>query len=371
MKDSYNDSWERAEKEKLDMIYDINKRSRSHSRERENFAESEWDRSEVEGPPSNGKIIYWVNHNNNKIVNVFKDEIYKSNVRDRSRQSEMSQIQRERESLMVYQPKVSEKMKKISASEKATFKNHMYSQKDRERKSSTSTIPSLREKFDDTEISIDDFSTSAIPKPVLASPMLKAPSACLTYNTRVCFASFLYSRQSSSNFFLPQIVPWKLRVRKEVFRPNESLGPAACIDLLFAQILIDVFGPCLRMSTQEKRNASNFLSGHGIDSEMPHANVRTAVKRQLIEIARSWPLYFSRLFIVNGSPNYPEVKVLAIHHSGVYLARKDNETLVVSKTIVFEDLQNVVSFVNAKDFVRRCLTKYFYRSHYQDQPRCS
>lgn len=55
IKDNYNDSWERAEKEKLDMIYDIEKRSRSHSRERENFAESEWDRSEVEGPPSNGK----------------------------------------------------------------------------------------------------------------------------------------------------------------------------------------------------------------------------------------------------------------------------------------------------------------------------
>jgi hypothetical protein len=55
IKDSYNDSWERAEAEKLDMIYDMSKRSRSHSRERENFTESTWDRTEVEGPPSNGK----------------------------------------------------------------------------------------------------------------------------------------------------------------------------------------------------------------------------------------------------------------------------------------------------------------------------
>lgn len=133
-------------------------------------------------------------------------------------------------------------------------------------------------------------------------------------------------------------------MRKEVFRPNETLGPSACIDLLFAQILIDVFGPCIRMSSLEKRNAMNFLSSHGIDSEMPHANVRTNVKRQLIEIARSWPLYFSRLFVVNGSPHYPDVKVLAVNHSGVYLARKDNESLVVSKTILYEDLQNVVSF---------------------------
>lgn len=57
IKDSYNDSWERAEVEQLDMIYDANKRSRSHSRERENFAESAWDRSEIEGPPSNGKVF--------------------------------------------------------------------------------------------------------------------------------------------------------------------------------------------------------------------------------------------------------------------------------------------------------------------------
>lgn len=113
-------------------------------------------------------------------------------MRDRSRQSEMSQIQRERESLMVYQPKVSEKVNKISASEKATFKSHMYSQKDRERKSSTSTIPSLR------EITIDDFTTSAIPKPVLASPMLKTPSACLTYNTKVCLTAGV---KSICNFF--------------------------------------------------------------------------------------------------------------------------------------------------------------------------
>ena len=77
---------------------------------------------------------------------------------------------------------------------------------------------------------------------------------------------------------------------------------------------------------------------------MNNANVRHAVKRQLIEMARLWPLYFSRLFIVNGSSQYPDVKILGIHHSGVYLARKESDVLVVSKTIPFEDLQNVVSF---------------------------
>ena len=97
----------------------------------------------------------------------------------------MSQIQRERESQMVYQPKLVEKTKKTSATENATFKNHMYSQKDRERKTSSSTTQSQRDKFDEGEMVKDDFSTPSIPKPVLASPMLKTPSACLTYNTRV------------------------------------------------------------------------------------------------------------------------------------------------------------------------------------------
>lgn len=133
-------------------------------------------------------------------------------------------------------------------------------------------------------------------------------------------------------------------MRKEVFRPSESIGNAASIDLLFAQIITDIFGPCLRISTQEKRNASNFLANQGLDSELNNANVRSVVKRQLIEMARLWPLYFSRLFIVNGSPQYPDVKILAIHHSGVYLARKENDFLLVTKTIPFEDLQNVVSF---------------------------
>lgn len=106
-------------------------------------------------------------------------------MRDKSRQSEMTQIQRERESALVYQPKMSEKTKKNSSTEKATFKSHMFSQKDRERKTSSSTIPSQREKYDDTDMVFEEFNSNAIPKPVLASPIFRAPSACLTYNSRV------------------------------------------------------------------------------------------------------------------------------------------------------------------------------------------
>lgn len=359
IKDSYTDSWERAEVEKLDMIYDMSKRSRSHSRERENFNESTWDRTEVEGPPSNGKsqILCFQSISRQIIsgIHIQSDEAYKSNIRDRSRQSEMSQIQRERESQMVYQPKVSEKEKKNSASEKATFKNHMFSQKERERKTSSSTLHSThKDRFDDNEIIVDDFATSAIPKPVLATPMLKTPSACLTYNARV---------------------PWKLRVKKEVFRPSEGLGPPAAVDLLFAQIVTDVYGPCIRLSQQEKRNAVSFLTSHGVhqDQENSRSQVRNVVKRQLIEMARTWPLYFARLFIVNGQPQYPDVTIMAIHHTGVFLARKDHDSLTVTRTILLEDLQSVVSEANfgATKWLGKLNFRAFGRLRSQGRQHCS
>lgn len=104
-KNNYNESQDKIEVEHLEMVYEINRRSRSHSRERDNYDRAEWDRSEIEGPPSN-------------------EEVYKTSIRDKSRKSEMSQIERERESLLVYQPKHSEKTIRNSQSDQATFKNH-------------------------------------------------------------------------------------------------------------------------------------------------------------------------------------------------------------------------------------------------------
>lgn len=282
------------------------------------------------------------------------DEQFRSNFRDKNRQSEMTQIQRERESNMVYQPKVDKKQSAAALSlEKATFKSHMFSQKsaqEKDRKPSTSAVPSSqfinnKEKQngfnnnnnnsnnsnnnnhnnnsgnDDTDMIYDDFAQPSIPKPVLA-PMLKSPASCLTYNNRV---------------------GWKLRVKKEVFRPNEMVGPPVILDLLFAQIVTDINGPCLRITQKEKRQALSLLSSHGVNLENLKGQVRNIVKRQLVDMARTWPLYFSRLFIVNGSPQFPDVSILAVHQSGIFLGRKENDSLVVLKPILFTDLQNAIT----------------------------
>lgn len=324
-KDAY-DSWGRAEVVKHD-IYEVNykketkidrerSRSRSRSRDRENFSESVWDRSEVEGPPSTGS-----------------ERIKEREKRDRI--YEMRQVERERESQKVYQPPVNnktqsyerekEKMVKKSPQvlERATFKTHMTNRLDRERKNSVSTlITQSSDKLDDIEQ--DEWSMPPIAAPAPIPPSVKAPAAaCLTYNR----------------------VTWKLRVRKEVFHPNESIGPPAALDLLFAQVASDVLGitPCLRITQAEKRNAINLLGGHGVTNENMKGQVRAIVKRHLIDMARSWPLYFARLFVVNGSPQLPEVSILAVSHSGVFLARRDTENVTVIRSMPFTELQGAAT----------------------------
>lgn len=333
-KEPYN-SWGRAEAAKLDIVYknnykkDINigdrerSRSRSRSRDRENFSESVWDRSEVEGPPSTGSD---------------RDRYKEREKRDRL--YEMEQVERERESNKVYQPVApvvkqhqqpkyeKEKEKKpvmitTQTQERATFKTHMAQRMERERKNSASTMITQSTDKND-EIDTDDWPVAAIPAPAPIPPSLKTPAAaCLTYNR----------------------VAWKLRVRKEVFRPGESIGPPAALDILFAQIASDVFGltATLRISAHEKRAALNLLSGHGVTIENIRGQIRAVVKRHLLDMARGWPMYFARLFIVSGSPQIPDVSILAVSHNGVYLARRDTDVLTVIRSVPFAELQGAVT----------------------------
>ncbi|XP_055693638.1 unconventional myosin-XV isoform X1 [Lutzomyia longipalpis] len=307
---------------KLDLVYETNfkkdiamererSRSRSRSRDRENFSESVWDRAEVEGPPSSGSE---------------KDR------EKRDRFYEIRQVERERESNKVYQPVppksiAPEKDKVRGPAERATFKTHMAHKNalERERKSSASTLVSNNtEKMDETDMMVDDWPMQSIPAPVPAPPSLKSSAAaCLTYNR----------------------VPWKLRVRKEVFRPAEAIGPPAALDLLFAQIASDVFGrtACFRIAPSERRAALNLLEGHNVTLENMRGQVRAIIKRHLVDMARNWPFYFARLFVVSGSPQLPEVSILAVSHSGVYLARRNSEHLLIIRSVPFADLQGATT----------------------------
>ncbi|XP_061392176.1 LOW QUALITY PROTEIN: unconventional myosin-XV [Musca vetustissima] len=365
-KDAY-DSWGRTEAAKLDMVYEKSykkemknerdrSRSRSRSRDRDDFSESVWDRAEVEGPASSGS------EREREKEREKRERIY-----------EMRQVEREKESHKVYQPappkvvtatierqdrsdnyspvNVGERKysyqamasnKKQSAASHAsnvanvssvshtpaTFRTHMAQkyEKERKRKSSASTTVSQSTTRRDEETDGgDEWPLPAIPAPVPAPASLKHPAnACLTYNR----------------------VPWKLRIRKEVFHPNEPIGPPVALDLLFAQVSADVFGltPSLRISPQEKAAAINMLSGHGVTAETVRSqNVRAIVKRHLIDMAREWPLYFARLFPVQGAPQYPDVSIMGISHNGLYLARRDADYLIVVQAIPFAEIQNAIT----------------------------
>lgn len=277
-------------------------RSRSRSRDREMF----WDRTEVEGPPSAGS------------------DREKERER-REREYERTQIQREREAEKVYQPAVPKSSEKDRSrrspsvqSTTPTFKTHM-AQKSAQRKVETTTFTRSVERYTSETDHINELPSPVIPAPVLAPTSLKSPaSACLTYNR----------------------IPWKLRVRKEVFRPNEPMGTPAALDILFAQVASDVFGltSTLRISNQEKRQAINLLNGHSVSADNLRGQVRAIVKRHLVEMARGWPLYFARLFIVSGSPQMPEVTILAVSHNGVFLARREQDSVTVLKSFMFGDL---------------------------------
>lgn len=332
-KETY-DSWGKTEIAKLDMVYEANhnkreaqnekrerSRSRSRSRDREHFSESVWDRAEVEGPPSSGS--------EREKDKEKREKVY-----------EYRQMERERESSKVYQPiapkSIAPEKKEnrqpqhspspTSGSQMATFKTHMAQKaKEKERKVSGSTMVSNNtDRHFDNDISDDwpAFTAPVIPAPVLAPPSLKNPaSACLTYNR----------------------VPWKLRVRKEVFRPNEPIGPPAAIDLLFAQIAADVFGvtSTLRINPQERRAALNLLEGHGVNVENMNGQVRAIVKRHLIDMARGWMFYFSRIFVVSGSPQLPDISLLAVSHNGVCLAKRNTEHFIMIRSIPFAELHGV------------------------------
>ena len=58
---------------------------------------------------------------------------------------------------------------------------------------------------------------------------------------------------NTHQFFTYNRVPWALKIRKEVFSPSESVHSPLAINLIFCQIVTDVFSPlCIRLSTQDR-----------------------------------------------------------------------------------------------------------------------
>ncbi|CAB3253169.1 unnamed protein product [Arctia plantaginis] len=187
--------------------------------------------------------------------------------------------------------------------ERATFKTHMV-QKERDRQKEAERRHSV--------------STHATDRTEHIERDAPAPAAFLPADR-----SFLtYSR-----------VPWKLRVRKEIFTPLETYNDPAILDLLYAQIVHDINSttPSLRMSPSERRAGQAWLRSQG------NAPVRSHTKRQAVEMARSWPFYFARLFSARVPPG--ENAVLAVSHNAVTIGVKGPAGLTIRRTLSLSGLR--------------------------------
>lgn len=83
-----------------------------------------------------------------------------------------------------------------------------------------------------------------------------------------------------------------------------------------AQVVHDINSslPSLRLSASEKRAGAALLRAQG------PAGPRAPRQRQAVELARTWPFYFARLFAARVPPG--ENAVLAVSHSAVTIGVK-------------------------------------------------
>ncbi|XP_037094410.1 unconventional myosin-XV-like isoform X2 [Pollicipes pollicipes] len=149
---------------------------------------------------------------------------------------------------------------------------------------------------------------------------------------------------SAAPFVTYNNVSWRLDVRKEVFSPTEDVTNATALHLVFCQIVHDVYNPaCIRISQPERQAARKRLDELGVSpNTIQAAQLKLAIKRQILEMAREWPTYFCMLFPVSGGRNNPLVQFLGVSHSGVRLLRREkgvpNDFLKVIDHVPFEEI---------------------------------
>merc|ERR1719330_467373 len=78
--------------------------------------------------------------------------------------------------------------------------------------------------------------------------------------------------QSTTHFSYNR-VPWKLKIRKEVFSPSEQLNNPSAIHLVFCQIVADVYSPlCIRITQAERKKMVKQLDQFDININNIHSS---------------------------------------------------------------------------------------------------
>ncbi|KAG1658544.1 putative ATP-dependent RNA helicase DDX5 [Nymphon striatum] len=202
---------------------------------------------------------------------------------------------------------------------------------------------SSRKSFNSDQIEIEESSEFLHPVDDFKSPIVDSTESRTLESIKTKFYP-----PTSASYCSYNRVPWTLQVRKEVFSPLERVENPLSLHLIFCQIVQDVYSNrCIRIGKEDRRKMKQILDGYGINPTNVMSNHhKSQIKKNVLEIAREWPNYFSRLFPVNGGSHNPDVQLLGISHSGLRLVRKDkgqvNDQLTVLEYISFESISEVI-----------------------------
>lgn len=95
-------------------------------------------------------------------------------------------------------------------------------------------------------------------------------------------------------------VSWRVKLRKEFFMPGESYEDPLVLQLIFNQLVADVFNPrqWTRLNCKERSALKALMKDNSIGyaARLPQLGEMDDVKRDLVKMARSFGLYFTRTY---------------------------------------------------------------------------
>ncbi|KAH9423690.1 hypothetical protein DERP_005271 [Dermatophagoides pteronyssinus] len=132
------------------------------------------------------------------------------------------------------------------------------------------------------------------------------------------------------NFYAYSKCKFRLKMRKEMFTPSETIENPILLDLIFWQIVNDVYQTnCIRLNDNECQQLQKLLKSEGIHSYNPNVySAKQQFKRSVIECAKEFPSYFCRLYSVNGGKTLSNVDYFGISHSSVYLFKREKNSTI-------------------------------------------
>ena len=127
-------------------------------------------------------------------------------------------------------------------------------------------------------------------------------------------------------------VPWKLKIRKEVFFPGEQISGDA-LQLVMCQVVVDAYsGNTCRIQAEQKASMRKLLETHGITpNNCLSGHHSLSVRNEVVSLAKSWPLYFAALYPVSGKRG-GEGEMVAVSHSGLRMVQRQGKDLMVTSS---------------------------------------